>query len=41
MIDLLWEAVWHAAQAPTWLGWSLLTAGFTAAGWLLGQRDRQ
>lgn len=32
----VFEAAWHLAQVPTWLGWAMLTGGLCALSWLAG-----
>lgn len=35
-MTLLFEAVWHLAQAPWWLGWAFIGGGLCALSWLAG-----
>lgn len=37
-MDTLFEAAWHVAQAPTWLGWSLIGGGACGLSFLAGAR---
>lgn len=35
-MTLLFEAAWQLAQAPWWLGWTLIGGGLCALSWLAG-----
>ena len=36
-MDVLFELAWHIGRdAPRWLGYALITGGFTAGGYLWG-----